>query len=202
MAENREGRDHYVSRRLRNLAEEHIARGEITPPPTDDPRDRVVQELQIHQVELEIQNEELRSTQVEMQRIRDEYARLYEYAPVGLIILSREGQVIRYNKMALHLLSQDYLAGEQVFFTRFLSEAGRQVFNSRFRSFFERPQERPMDVITADQRYLRLAGAPGVEHAVASILVAVTDVTEERHLHRKLKEAEAELRDLREKPTR
>lgn len=54
----------------------------------------LVQELRIHQVELQLQNENLRATQEELSKARDRYFDLYELAPVGYLTLG-EGSCIR-----------------------------------------------------------------------------------------------------------
>ena len=43
----------------------------------------LVEELQLHQVELEMQNEELRLSQMELEASRDKYSDLYDFTPVG-----------------------------------------------------------------------------------------------------------------------
>ncbi len=58
---------------------------------------RLVTELRIHQIELEMQNQELRQAREELEAERDRYADLYEFAPVGYCTLSEQEQVLRAN---------------------------------------------------------------------------------------------------------
>jgi len=58
---------------------------------------RVVEELHIHQVELETQNQELRRAQLELQESRDRYADLYDVAPVGYLSIDKSLLVIQAN---------------------------------------------------------------------------------------------------------
>ena len=46
---------------------------------------RLIQELQIHQIELEMQNEELRKSRVEVETLLLQYTDLYDFAPVGYL---------------------------------------------------------------------------------------------------------------------
>ena len=54
--------------------------------PVEDVR-KLAEELQIHQVELEMQNEELRSIQWELEQSRKKYSDLYDFAPVGYLTI-------------------------------------------------------------------------------------------------------------------
>jgi len=61
------------------------------PARTEADTQRLVHELQVHQVELEMQNEELRQTRAEAEAGLERYAELYDFAPAGYLALGRDG---------------------------------------------------------------------------------------------------------------
>jgi two-component system cell cycle sensor histidine kinase/response regulator CckA len=124
----------------------------------------LVQELQIHQVELEMQNEELRRIQTELAGSRAEYADLYDFAPVGYLSLDREGRVLRANLTAAALLGaeRDRLTGHPLLVH--IVAADREIFYSHLREvgLQERPAacELRLEKKTGEIFHARLESVP------------------------------------------
>jgi PAS domain S-box-containing protein len=92
----------YKELRLRADAERQIDRAPPGEPLAGSPDD-LLHELQVHQVELEMQNEALRSAQTELEASRDRYLDLYDFAPVGYLTLNANGMIEQLNLTAAAL---------------------------------------------------------------------------------------------------
>jgi diguanylate cyclase (GGDEF)-like protein/PAS domain S-box-containing protein len=67
----------------------------------------LVHELQVHQIELEMQNEELRNAQILLEESRSKYSDLYEFAPVGYFTLDKNGLILDTNLKGANLLGRE-----------------------------------------------------------------------------------------------
>ncbi|MBU1319550.1 MAG: PAS domain S-box protein [candidate division Zixibacteria bacterium] len=78
-------------------------------PPSLGPEDirTLVHELSVHQIELDIQNEELRAAQIALVESRDKFSDLYDFAPVGYLALSEKGLIVQANLTITEMLGID-----------------------------------------------------------------------------------------------
>lgn len=77
------------------------------PSTVDTPR--ILEDLQIHQIELELQNRELREAQQQLEQARDRYADLYDFAPVSYLSLGRTGKIKEINLTGAGMLGRERL---------------------------------------------------------------------------------------------
>ncbi|MDD3814049.1 MAG: response regulator [Desulfocapsaceae bacterium] len=91
---------------LRQRAEEMLRQSEDTLQNAQSPEaaQQLLHELRVHQIELEIQNEELRRSQHDMDVLRARYFDLYNLAPVGYITLNEQGRIVEANLTSANLL--------------------------------------------------------------------------------------------------
>ena len=107
---------------LRRSAEARLARADVPTAKVAASPEGLLHELQVHQVELELQNEELRRTQGELELAHARYVALYDFAPVGYFSLDERGCLTSINLMGAAMLGGEpaRLAGRP--FSRFVAE--------------------------------------------------------------------------------
>ena len=92
---------------LRRQAEERLKKSSLihNTPSSAEELQRMVQELSLHQIELEMQNEELQDSRSEIEREHNRYLNLYDFAPVGYLTLARDGTIREANLTIARMLS-------------------------------------------------------------------------------------------------
>ena len=98
---------HAAREQLRKRAERRRLVSESLPTDATPEVQRLVQELQVHQIELEMQYEELLLMQAEAERGRLQYIDLYDFAPVGYCTLAADGTLLQLNLCTSQLLGQE-----------------------------------------------------------------------------------------------
>jgi PAS domain S-box-containing protein len=96
----------------------------------------LIHELQVHQIELEMQNEELRRAQKELEESRDRYSDLYDFAPVGYFSFDKNGLIIEVNLTGAKNLGveRNFLIRKP--FSRFIFQDSKDVFYLHLRQVF------------------------------------------------------------------
>jgi len=93
----------HVPPHLREAAEAQLEQASASPVPARS-AEELLQELQVHQIELEMQNQELRRAQTALEESRDRFVDLYDFAPVGYLTLTGNGLIAEVNLLGAKLL--------------------------------------------------------------------------------------------------
>ena len=109
-------------------------------------RDQLLQELQIHQIELELQNEELREAHLRLEHTHRQYLDLYNEAPVGYASLDESGLIVRCNRTLIELLGTQNRVMHGHALAEFMEEEDQAIFRSRFNAFCNKPENKYIDV--------------------------------------------------------
>jgi PAS domain S-box-containing protein len=128
-----------------------------------------VQALQIQHVELEMQNEELRRTKLELETVRDRYASLFDFTPVGYVTLGEQGLVMEANLTFCHLLGvvRSHLLGQK--FEQYVDPADQAAFRGYLDILKTTAGTRASDLLTlrhAHQNYLTTSHTSVTGHRV------------------------------------
>ncbi len=168
------------------------------------PAEAWLHELQVHQIELEMQNETLRQTQLAMEESRDRYVDLYDFAPVGYLTLNDTGQIAEINLTGAGLLGVERKALLGRRFAQFIATGDRDCWHHHFSAALQQggKQSCELALIRADS---------SVFHAQMDCLhittdgntrmarIAFSDVSKRKILEDELRESHQLLRNLAEK---
>src|SRR4030042_932289 len=94
-------------------------------------------ELAVHQIELEMQAEELRRAQIDLEKSRDKYIELFDFAPLGYFTLNENNIIIEANLTAARLLDMERRNLIRLKITKFIAPESQDIFYSVYRKDFE-----------------------------------------------------------------
>lgn len=164
-------------------------------PPTEAESLRLIHELHVHQIELELQNEELRETQARLEWSLERYTDLYDFAPVGYFTLTGDGVIHEVNFAGAALLGQ---ARSHVIGTRFglwVAVASRPAFTAFLDRLIQggcqQTCEATLEPEGAPPRSVRLEGM--VSGADRYCRLVAVDITERKQAEEALRAREQQL---------
>ena len=99
--------------------------------------DELLYELRVHQIELEIQNEELREAQITSEDSKREYFDLYNFAPLGYFTLDKEGIILQVNLAGATLLDVERLTLNKTAFILYIAQDYRNQFHHHIKRVSE-----------------------------------------------------------------
>ncbi len=189
--------------RLRQKAESSlVATGAQVKKMTAEEAQELVHELQVHQIELEMQNEELRQAQLELEEARDRYATLFDHTPVGYVTLNERGNILETNLTFCHLLGVPRSELLRKRFPQFVDPADLPSFNVYIQDLKKKPGTQSSDIMTLRHQThlhrIRLESSlePMNPPATGDLFrMTVIDVTERERI-RKLQEEQKALMEV------
>src|SRR5208337_2136491 len=113
-------------------------------PPADV--QRIFHELKAHQIELEMQNDELRRTRQGLEASREKYFDLYDIAPVGYVTLNEKGLVLETNLTAAALLGKERSDLVRQPLSRFIFREDQDIYYLHNKRLFETRQHQECEV--------------------------------------------------------
>jgi PAS domain S-box-containing protein len=157
---------------------------------------RIIYELKVHQIELEMQNEELRRVQSELEESRERYFSLYDLAPVGYVTLNQEGLILEANLTAATSLGigRGILTKQPL--SRFILKEDQDIYYLHRQKLFETGQSQMYEI-----RMQKKGGAFFWARQEAAVLqndndgsvcrVVISDITMQKQAEAKTIEIEA-----------
>jgi len=177
---------------LRQRAEEQLRADEpkTTEPLSPEETKNLLHELQVHQIELEMQVEELRIKQSELDVARARYFDLYDLAPMGYLTFDKKGLILEANLAAATMLGVARKVLLQNLMSKFIFPEDQDIYYQQRKRIFEShaPQVWEMRMVRSD-------GSPFWAHLQATpahndeYWVTLTDITERKEVEHNILEA-------------
>lgn len=193
---------HASAGRLRRDAETRLRSGEPHTPEPSNPEtiSRALHELRIHQIELEMQNEELRHSQHELDVARARYFDLYDLAPIGYCTLTLTGVILQTNLTAVTMLGLSRASAIGRVFARFVHPQDQSVLHALLTgATADSPRSAELRMLRADgsQLWAHLSvSAAQTEGGGIERRVVLSDVSARRQAEQGRQEIENRYREL------
>lgn len=169
---------------------------------------KIIHDLRVYQIELELQNEELRNTQTQLENSKNSYAELYNQSPAGYVTLDQNSIILQANQTFMNMVDKDSSEVFNVSFADFLDNEDRSVFLARFNAFFRSPTEKNMELKLERKGgktvFIKVTGNLLIEAkpkskeevTISKLFLIVMDITSEKEAERQLVESENNYRTL------
>jgi len=164
----------------------------------------IVHELQVHQIELKMQNDELRRIQGELESERDRYSHLYDFSPVGYFTMNEKGIIEEVNLTGAAMAGIDRRALIGMPFSRFIFKEDQDIFYKHRQCLFETetPAVCELRFVKSDKQEffarMECMVVKGMAGDFRQIRAAVSDMTVQKIAEEALRESEEKYRNLYE----
>ncbi len=150
---------------------------------------KLIYELEVHQVELELQNEQLKKAEAVAAHCSERYHELYEFAPIGYMTLSKGGSIIEINLSASQMLDKERSLLNNSRLGFFISDDTKPVFNFFLLKTFSEAIKQTCEVTLLVENKptlnVRLTGI--IDKNEEQCLVTILDITDQKRAEDELK---------------
>ncbi|NOT15533.1 MAG: PAS domain S-box protein, partial [Methylotenera sp.] len=164
--------------------------------------EKILHELQVHKIELEMQNEELRQAHIALEESRDKYLDLFEFAPIGYFTLTATGLIAEVNFTGAELLGVERKKLLLRPFSRHIAPDCCDQFHLRLSRLMRDEEQQSYDLQIQgkdDERSVHVhALRVKAEDGTITLRITLTDITESKRIEAALKESEQRFRTLAE----
>ena len=154
----------------------------------------LVHDLHVHQIELEMQNEQLRVSQLDLELARERLAELYDFAPVGYLTVNEAGQIIQANLTSTTMLGTDRGNLLEQKLSRFVIHADQERYYRFFRKVFAKEQKQVCELRLRSWAgavfMCRMEAVWATEREINVCRMALSDITEQKHAEERNRELE------------
>src|SRR5882724_10509510 len=180
---------------LRVRAEEQLRdEAEILTSMSPEQMQATIHDLHVHQIELEMQNEQLRFTQAELEAARERYVELYDFAPVGYLTVSREGIILQANLTSVSMLAVERSQLLSAPFSRYVFTADQEAYYHCWRKVFDSGLKQAYEIRlrpgTGAIFCARLEAIQAIEGDKTVCLLTLSDISEQKRAEESLRESE------------
>jgi PAS domain S-box-containing protein len=187
-------------KKLRNRAEKSLRKrsADLRESPVEDVQE-LIQELRVHQIELEMQNEDLRNAQLELAESRDRYSDLYDFAPVGYFTFDEKGLIVEANLAGADLLGFERASLIKRGFSQFVAPGSQDAFTFHRKRALETGSKQVSELELKRKNgrsfyaQLQSVGVEGNEGNPIRLRTAVVDITARKSAEAALLEAHSQL---------
>ncbi|MDT8407644.1 MAG: EAL domain-containing protein [Methylococcales bacterium] len=153
----------------------------------------LLHELNVHQIELEMQNAQLQQNQQALAESRNAFQELFEQAPLGYLRLDGQGRILQLNRWSLALLKRTIPEVLNQLFSLFVYQPDLTIWHGRYAAFFKKPEGKTLELrlLDSEKRTVEVALTGRLLHSAdarqhPSLLVAMMDMTEQKRMAQEL----------------
>lgn len=186
-------KDKTATSELRQRAEDKVRQKERSAHLSEVDARALCHELEVHQIELELQNEELLLAQARLEASEEKYRDLYEFAPIGYFTLGSLGEILEANLTGASLLGKDRMYLVRSRFQQYLYPGCLREFNAFCRRIIELDAKQSAEFKLGEtggkekaNRWVQIEARAIRDSTSHCISMAAIDITERKRMEKEL----------------